>query len=91
VDQTLVASLPETGDSQDDSQSVEEALKGPDLALKAFCRGRGGGSSVVCSERVLLWKGVYEKREGKENVAANAGLYWDTVNTIYGGNGDVLV
>ena len=91
VDQTKLASLPDFGEGGGHVPHDFGAalLERPERSVKQELRQQHG-LSVQREERRDIWRAVFLKREadaagGGGGAEANAGLYWETVRTCFGG------
>ena len=93
VDQTKLASLPDHGEGGGHVPLDFGAalLERPERSVKQELRQQHG-LSVQREERREVWRAVFLKREaaaagggGGGTAEANAGLYWETVRTCFGG------
>ena len=91
VDQTKLASLPDHGEGGGHVPLDFGAalLERPERSVKQELRQQHG-LSVQREERREVWRAVFLKREaaaagGRGTAEANAGLYWETVRTCFGG------
>ena len=85
VDQTKLAALPDHGEGGGHLPHDFGAalLERPERSVKQELRQQHG-LTVQREERREIWKAVFLKREAAD-ADANAGLYWETVRTCFGG------